>query len=266
MRIDVENFKISNNSFLSEDLNFIKVFDLEIPLSQIPLIKTNEFNTFKMLNIGNIIILARQDFRNNIDYYYLIEQDVKETVSIKNTQITVVINDNNPLLGLLAYNKEYFENLLYNVFYKELSDIKYFKIYENLFRNVNVVKLEDNVKKDKYFYKGKSYNTLTEIEREFNLSKGLLHHRINKMNLTLEEAIERPIAKVGRGASKRKKETKETKEKFNYDGELFTLDELVDLSGLRKDTLYRRLKRGWSVKEAIETPAQATGRGGIKHV
>lgn len=260
MRIDVENFKISNNSFLSEDLNFIKVFDLEIPLSQIPLIKTNEFNTFKMLNIGNIIILARQDFRNNIDYYYLIEQDVKETVSIKNTQITVVINDNNPLLGLIAYNKEYFENLLYNIFYKELSDIKYFKIYENLF---NVVKLENNIRKDKYFYKGKSYNTLSEIEREFNLTKGLLYHRINKMNLTLEEAIERPIAKVGRGALKRKKETKE---KFNYDGEFFTLDELVDLSGLRKDTLYRRLKRGWSVKDAIEKPAQATGRGGVKHV
>ena len=259
MRIDVENFKISNNSFLSEDLNFIKVFDLEIPLSQIPLIKTNEFNTFKMLNIGNIIILARQDFRNNIDYYYLIEQDVKETVSIKNTQITVVINDNNPLLGLLAYNKEYFENLLYNVFYKELSDIKYFKIYENLF---NVVKVEDNIQKGKYFYKGKSYNTLYEIEKEFNITKGLLSHRINKMNLTLEEAIERPIAKVGRGASKRKKETKE---KFNYDGELFTLDELVDLSGLRKDTLYRRLKRGWSVKEAIETPAAKVGRGGIKN-
>lgn len=260
MRIDVENFKISNNSFLSEDLNFVKVFDLEIPLSQIPLIKTNEFNTFKMLNIGNIIILARQDFRNNIDYYYLIEQDVKETVSIKKTQITVVINDNNPLLGLLAYNKEYFENLLYNVFYKELSDIKYFKIYENLF---NVVKVEDNIQKGKYFYKGKSYNTLYEIEKEFNITKGLLSHRINKMNLTLEEAIERPIAKVGRGASKRKKETKE---KFNYDGELFTLDELVDLSGLRKDTLYRRLKRGWSVKEAIEIPAKKTGRGGVKHV
>lgn len=262
MRIDVENFKISNNSFLSEDLNFVKVFDLEIPLSQIPLIKTNEFNTFKMLNIGNIIILARQDFRNNIDYYYLIEQDVKETVSIKNTQITVVINDNNPLLGLLAYNKEYFENLLYNAFYKELSDIKYFKIYENLFNVVKLEKVEDNIQKGKYVYKGKTYNTLREIEKEFNLTKGLLHHRINKMNLTLEEAIERPIAKVGRGASKRKKETKE---KFNYDGEFFTLDELVDLSGLRKDTLYRRLKRGWSVKEAIETPAQATGRGGVKH-
>lgn len=257
MRIDVENFKISNNSFLNEDLNTINVFDLEIPLSQIPLIKTNEFNTFKMLNIGNIIILARQDFRNNIDYYYLIEQDVKETVSIKNTQITVVINDNNPLLGLIAYNKEYFENLLYNIFYKELSDIKYFKIYENLF---NVVKVEDNIRKDKYFYKGKSYNTLREIEKEFNLSKGLLHHRINKMNLTLEEAIERPIAKVGRGALKKKRK------KFNYDGELFTLDELVDLSGLRKDTLYRRLKKGWSVKDAIEKPAQAIGRGGVKHV
>lgn len=259
MRIDVENFKISNNSFLSEDLNFIKVFDLEIPLSQIPLIKTNEFNTFKMLNIGNIIILARQDFRNNIDYYYLIEQDVKETVSIKNTQITVVINDNNPLLGLLAYNKEYFENLLYNIFYKELSDIKYFKIYENLFRSVNVVKVEDNIQKDKYFYKGKTYNNLSEIEREYNLKKGLLKHRINKMNLTLEEAIERPVAKVGRGASKK------SEKKFNYDGELFTLTELSDLSGLRKDTLYRRLKRGWSVKEAIETPAAKVGRGGIKN-
>lgn len=256
MRIDVENFKISNNSFLSEDLNFVKVFDLEIPLSQIPLIKTNEFNTFKMLNIGNIIILARQDFRNNIDYYYLIEQDVKETVSIKNTQITVVINDNNPLLGLLAYNKEYFENLLYNAFYKELSDIKYFKIYENLF---NVVKLESNIQKDKYVYKGKTYNNLREIEKEFNITKGLLHHRINKMNLTLEEAIERPVAKVGRGASKK------SEKKFNYDGELFTLTELSDLSGLRKDTLYRRLKRGWSVKEAIETPAAKVGRGGIKN-
>lgn len=259
MRIDVENFKISNHSFLSEDLNFVKVFDLEIPLSQIPLIKTNEFNTFKMLNIGNILILVRQDFRNNIDYYYLIEQDVKETVSIKNTQITVVINDNNPLLGLLAYNKEYFENLLHNIFYKELNDITYFKIYENLFRNVNVVKLENNIQKDKYFYKGKTYNTLSEIERDYNLKKGLLKHRINKMNLTLEEAIERPVAKVGRGASKK------SEKKFNYDGELFTLTELSDLSGLRKDTLYRRLKRGWSVKEAIETPAAKVGRGGIKN-
>ena len=166
---------------------------------------------------------------------------------------------------ILLSPNEITENILnsnFNVLFDESSIKKsksIFKIYENLF---NVVKLESNIQKDKYVYKGKTYNTLREIEKEFNLTKGLLYHRINKMNLTLEEAIERPTAKVGRGASKRKKETKE---KFNYDGELFTLDELVDLSGLRKDTLYRRLKRGWSVKDAIEKPAQAVGRGGVKH-
>ena len=44
------------------------------------------------------------------------------------------------------------------------------------------------------------------------------------------------------------------KKKLEYKGELLTLQELSELSGLPAVTIYNRVRKGWSVETAVETP------------
>ncbi len=45
-------------------------------------------------------------------------------------------------------------------------------------------------------------------------------------------------------------------EKVEYQGRLVTTQELADIVGLSQTTVWRRLKRGLSVEEAIRPPAE----------
>lgn len=43
-----------------------------------------------------------------------------------------------------------------------------------------------------------------------------------------------------------------------YKGKLLTIPQLADATGMKYDTLYMRLKRGWSLEEALSKPLVTT--------
>jgi len=47
---------------------------------------------------------------------------------------------------------------------------------------------------------------------------------------------------------------------LEYKGKRYTMQELADISGLPKSTIYFRIKRGMPVEQAVETPKQKAGR------
>ena len=44
------------------------------------------------------------------------------------------------------------------------------------------------------------------------------------------------------------------KERYEYQGKLYTLTELTKMSDLCRDTIMKRLRNGWPVEKAIHTP------------
>lgn len=48
--------------------------------------------------------------------------------------------------------------------------------------------------------------------------------------------------------------------KYNYNGKLYCLVELAELSTVTTDTIRRRIKNGFTIKEAVETPSKTIKR------
>lgn len=98
-------------------------------------------------------------------------------------------------------------------------------------------------------YKNKLYKSKADLARTYNLMPDQLHSRLHS-NWTLEEALEIPI--------RREKRILNVK-LYEYKGKFFSIEELVKISRKRRNCLERRMKRGWSVDEAVEIPL---GKGG----
>ena len=42
--------------------------------------------------------------------------------------------------------------------------------------------------------------------------------------------------------------------KYEYDGQMMTASELANMAGITLPTFFKRLQKGWTIKEAAETP------------
>lgn len=95
-----------------------------------------------------------------------------------------------------------------------------------------------NTRSNRYIHIGDEKLTTKAAERKLGLRKGSLQQRIKGYGYTPEEAINLP------------KHGKKLK-RFEYDGETKTLEQWSETTGILKQTLWYRLKRGWTIKEAL---------------
>lgn len=83
-------------------------------------------------------------------------------------------------------------------------------------------------------YKGKQYKTFSEMAKDYGLDMKNFDKRV-KRGWTLEEALEIP--------TKRKQQILNV-QMYEYNGKLYSVKELSQLSGLSTKTIYKRFKRG----------------------
>ena len=129
------------------------------------------------------------------------------------------------------------DNSVENLKYGYNSEIKHL-MYKNNKRSVGTAS------EYKISYKGVQYRKRSDLAKKYNISNRLLSHRIDR-GWTLEEALEIP---------KEREEYKLKKQLYLYNDKLMTLKQLSILSGISEKTISKRLKRGWSVIEAVEIP------------
>ena len=91
---------------------------------------------------------------------------------------------------------------------------------------------------------GKRFESISALAREYNMKDVTLRTRILKQHLSPEEAVSRPIEK---------------KEKFNLniDGIQYeSIAELAKAYDLKPYIIYQRIKKGYSVEEAVTKPTK----------
>lgn len=93
-------------------------------------------------------------------------------------------------------------------------------------------------------YKGKQYSKWSDMARDYNITPKNLEKRTSH-GWTLEEALEIPM---------KRKKFRLNKRLYEYNGKLYSVEELSELSGISTKNIYKRLKRKWSVEEAVEIP------------
>jgi hypothetical protein len=93
-------------------------------------------------------------------------------------------------------------------------------------------------------YKGKKYRHFFDMAKEYGISAKQFNKRLNR-GWTLEESLEIPI--------NRKKHILKVK-LYEYNGKLYSVKQLSEISGIDTKAIYKRLKRGWNIYEAIEIP------------
>ena len=91
-------------------------------------------------------------------------------------------------------------------------------------------------------YKGKQYSKWADLARDYGLTGKQLDRRINR-GWTLQESLEIPV--------KRKKQILNIR-LYEYNGKLYSVEELSKISGISKKNIYKRLKRNWNIYEAVE--------------
>lgn len=109
---------------------------------------------------------------------------------------------------------------------------------KNVIELIKHKKTEPAPKKGKKLYfdfQGKRM-CLTEIAKLTGMKRATIYGRIAR-EMSLDEAL-----------------FKKTVLKVKYNNKEYTIRELSNMSGLTTDLIYLRLKYGWSVKRAIETP------------
>lgn len=96
-------------------------------------------------------------------------------------------------------------------------------------------------------YNGKTYRSLKQLSRETGINYSTLKHRLNKQNLSIEEAINDP--------DKRFTFIELNGKKYS------SIKELSNQSGIPQDLINNRLQQGKTINEAISLPKKITKQG-----
>ena len=92
-------------------------------------------------------------------------------------------------------------------------------------------------------YKGKAYDKWSKLARDYKMSPQEMFKRLSR-GWNLSEALEIPL-----NCNVRFK-----KRLYEYNGKLYSVKELSEISGISERNIYRRLKRGWDIESAVEIP------------
>lgn len=90
-----------------------------------------------------------------------------------------------------------------------------------------------------------------EIAEKNNISIHQLYKRLYE-GWHIEEAIKIPIKRGQRILNKKL---------YLYQNKFMSVKELSELSGISEKTIYKRLKRGWSIEETMEIPLAKNNKG-----
>lgn len=93
-------------------------------------------------------------------------------------------------------------------------------------------------------YKGKQYKTFSQMAKDYGIKPKRLDKRIHR-GWTLQEALEIPTER---------KQQKLNVKLYKYNDKLYSLKELSKISGISQKTIWKRLKRNWSIEESVEIP------------
>lgn len=99
-------------------------------------------------------------------------------------------------------------------------------------------------------YKNKFYKSKADLARAYGLTPDQLFNRLND-GWSLEQALEIPIA--------REKHILNVK-LYKYNGKIYSMGQLAKISGLNRNCIERRIKRGWSVEEAVDLPSERSSK------
>lgn len=121
-----------------------------------------------------------------------------------------------------------------------LQRIQSGKTLEEAIRNLDL----NVINGKEVYYKGKYYPSITNLCDELNIKASTVQGRL-KNGWSLEKAVSTPIRKT----------VQRVPEKLVYNGQTFsTLKELCETFGFNYVNTSTRLRRGYSFKEALETP------------
>lgn len=95
------------------------------------------------------------------------------------------------------------------------------------------------------FYKGE-IKTAAQWAEKIGITKSSMYHRLDR-GWTMEE-----IEKIPQGERRNRPSKKALV--FEFDGKKRSLKELSEISGIKPMTINSRIKKGWSVEKAINTP------------
>lgn len=93
-------------------------------------------------------------------------------------------------------------------------------------------------------YNGKQYEKYSDLARDYNITPYRIYKRLSN-GWGLDEAINIPVER---------KERILHKKLYKYNGQLMSVKQLSDLSGIAATTIHKRLDRGWSIEEAVGIP------------
>lgn len=212
-------------------------------------------NKYQVSNLGGVRSLnynntgKPKELKQKVNRYGYYEVKLSKNNKTKNFLVSTLVarafvqnTFNKPKVMHKTADKK--NNKAENLTYGYIPEIK-FKMYEH---GVRKGKYSGN----KISYKGKRYKTLSALARDYDLTPKLLFKRISH-GWTLEEALEIPL--------ERKQYTLH-KQLYKYNGKIYSVKELAQISGLNERTIYKRLKRGWGIEEAVEIPPVTKGRLG----
>lgn len=125
----------------------------------------------------------------------------------------------------------------------------------NYSNNLKWVDLDESIKaRDaridrKIMYEGKSFRTFRELIKHYGINEMTFY--IRKHNgWTLEEAIKFPIDKHNSGKTRF----------YNYYGKIKSLKQISKITGVPVRNMNERMRYGWSLYKATETPVGTNGR------
>ena len=169
------------------------------------------------------------------------EKELKQKNKTKNYLVSTLVlktfspkeNQDLKVMHIQDVNDNSIDNLKYGF----TSEIK-FNMYKRGSRKIG------KPSEYKISYKGVVYKNKSQLARDYDIDNKLFHKRIER-GWSLEETLEIPLER---------KELRLKKQLYKYQDKLYSLKQLEDLSGISEKAIRKRLKRGWSVEEAVEIP------------
>lgn len=108
------------------------------------------------------------------------------------------------------------------------------------YREVSIENLEDK----HIIYDGKSFRNEKEMAKYYNISE-TNYRRRKQRGWSLEETLSIPVNKSNCGGKPLY---------YNYYGKLMTLVQISEQTGIKSETIQRRISEGWDLYNAAETP------------
>lgn len=211
---------------------------------------------------GACIYIGFEDGDSDITFTYIIEQEIRNNeIYIKNIYSNTKVGQKNILESFFKYNKDFemdnLKNRLLNLIDKidVIIEKKYLKskiteYLENKAESEDTIKIKSGHITEMVCY-GQKYESIKKFCEDYKIPLQSYYNNKRK-GMSNEEIFDKYV-------NSERKERQEYINMYEYEGQQMSLEELSQLSGIKKHTIYQRLLKGWSVVDAVETPVMKKG-------